>query len=77
MLIAHENISINLLKDKEQNSQLGLTLHTRKFYAASSDTFINDDTLEITDSDNQLIHILLYNQDYWFYNTSSNQLFYQ
>lgn len=53
MLIAHENISINLLKDTEQNSQLGLTLSTRKFYAASTDTFVNDDTLEITDSDNQ------------------------
>lgn len=53
MLIAHENISIHLLKDTEQNSQLGLTLSTRKFYAVSIDTFVNDDTLEVTDFDNQ------------------------
>lgn len=32
---------MNLLKDTEQNSQLGLTFTTIKFYAESTDIFVN------------------------------------
>ena len=49
----HENNIINLLKGTEQNSQLSWTFGTRKFCAESTDILVNDDTLEIIDSDYQ------------------------